>query len=333
MQKPIRREEKYSLTTGEPVPIPARKSTLPFTVYGDLPKKTSPYIPSGYMGDGSALKVSSAYESAPLASEAEGRTSLRINYTGKGPQGWAGIYWLTPANNWGTIKGAGFDLTGAKRLTFWIRGEKGGELIAEAAVGGISAGTYPDSDRASIGPLRLSTKWEQYSIDLQDKDLRHIIGGFVFTLRRADNPAGARFYLDEIVYDGVSPAAVAQAPVDVSTAPLEPVRKVIPFAAATTAFTEDSLVILDEVVKIANQNQKNRVTIEGHTDTLGAAAINLKISEERARAVANYLTAHGLSESKISVIGYGEDKPLVADDQNDEAARQTNRRVEIVIAQ
>lgn len=306
------------------------------------------------MGDGDSLKLSSSYDSAPVASGIQGRTSLRVTYSGKGSEGWAGIYWLAPANNWGTMKGAGFDLTQAKRFTFWIRGEKGGERISEVAIGGVSAGSYPDSDRASIGPLKLSTKWEQYSIDLDGKDLRHIIGGFVFIVKRAENVSGARFYLDEMIYEPavVSTAAVvvaspsvavstpiAEAPfVSISTPEItmntipEAVKKTITFDSAHKTFGNEALTMLNDVLKAAARDENSHVIVEGHTDSTGAAAVNLRLSQERARSVADYLIANGLDARKITVRGYGELRPLMPESARYvEVARRKNRRVEVTV--
>jgi hypothetical protein len=172
-------------------------------VYGDQSGRLSQFVPSGYMGDMNDLSTvtMSSDESAPASTGRTGNTSLKVQYRAKGKQGWAGIYWLSPANNWGMIKGAGFDLRKAKKLTFWLRGEKGGERISQVKVGGVN-GPYPDSDAAWLGPLSLSKDWKQYTIDLEGKDLHHIIGGFMFLIRQADNPRGATFFMDEVVFRG-----------------------------------------------------------------------------------------------------------------------------------
>ena len=113
-------------------------------------------------------------------------------------QRWSGIYWLNPADNWGTRKG-GFDLNGSSKLTFWARGDKGGERIEEFKVGGI-VGDYPDSDVAMIGPVILSREWREYTIDLRGKDLSYISGGFSWAANTNVNPKECVFYLDEIKY-------------------------------------------------------------------------------------------------------------------------------------
>lgn len=67
----------------------------------------------------------------------------------------------------------------------------------------------------------------------------------------------------------------------------------------------------------------------GHTDSDGAAAYNLNLSQRRAQAVANVLTSEGVPSGRIQVIGRGEDQPI-ASNLTPEGKRQ-NRRVEIVI--
>lgn len=170
---------------------------LPFVVYHDAKSDRNHYRPSGWMGDYGDIRLDENWPQQP----AEGRSCLRIEYTAKGSQkhGWAGVYWQEPANNWGN-KGEGFNLNGAARLTFWARGERGGEKIAEFKVGGIR-GTYSDSAQASIGPITLKRTWQRYAIDLTDKELSSIAGGFAWSANRDDNPEGAIFYLDEIQFE------------------------------------------------------------------------------------------------------------------------------------
>jgi hypothetical protein len=166
----------------------------PFYIYSDE-KTQNHYYPSGWMGDTEDLKLSGAYQDDPHL----GRTCLRITYLAKGPKEWAGIFWQNPPNNWGTAKG-GYNLRGATYLTFWAKGEDGGERVNEFKIGGLS-GKYPDSDVAWIGPISLKKKWTQYRILLSGKDLSYISGGFCFTLLRSDNPHGCTFYLAKIRYE------------------------------------------------------------------------------------------------------------------------------------
>ena len=181
----------------------AKKSTASttgfkgFPIYSDAKSPDNHYIPSGYMGDYSDIKIETASFDNPHA----GTTCMKITYSSAASQGarWAGVYWQSPANNWGDKKG-GFDLTGAKKLTFWARGAKGGERIEEFKLGGIT-GLYPDSDIAGIGPVMLTPEWKQYEIDLNGKDLSYISGGFCWATNLDVNADGATFYLDDIKYE------------------------------------------------------------------------------------------------------------------------------------
>lgn len=168
-----------------------------FPVYTDARSPDNHYIPSGYMGDYSDIKIETASFDNPHA----GTTCIKITYANTSSNGarWAGVTWQNPANNWGDKKG-GFDLTGAKKLVFWARGAKGEERIEEFKIGGVN-GLYPDSDIAGIGPVMLTSEWKQYEIDLNGKDLSYISGGFCWSSNIDVNPDGAIFYLDDIKYE------------------------------------------------------------------------------------------------------------------------------------
>ena len=77
------------------------------------------------------------------------------------------------------------------------------------------------------------------------------------------------------------------------------------------------------------QYPNSTVQIVGHTDSTGAAAYNVGLSERRARAVARILTAGGVSGNRIAAVGMGASQPIASNDT--EAGRAQNRRVEIVI--
>ena len=181
----------------KPAAAPAAPAFKGFLVYEDKSTTGNHYAPSGWMGDYGDLKLDYGY-----TKEAHGgKTCIKISYDCRGAQnqGWAGMFWQNPPGNWGEKKG-GFNLTGATKLTFWARGEKGNEKIKLFKIGGIS-GTYADTDVASMGPVLLHNEWRQYSIKLKGKDLTYISGGFCWVATAADNPTGITFYLDDIKYE------------------------------------------------------------------------------------------------------------------------------------
>jgi len=168
-----------------------------FNVYTEKTARDNHFFPSGWMGDWGELKIDTGWKDNPHS----GATCIKVTYSGEQKQGagWTGIFWQNPANNWGTKPG-GFDLTGAKTAHFWVRGEKGGEVLSEVKVGGIT-GEYADSDSSSIGPITLTKDWKEYTIDLTGKDLKYISGGFCWAASATDNPNGFNIYFDDIYYE------------------------------------------------------------------------------------------------------------------------------------
>ena len=168
-----------------------------FNVYTDAGSKENHYSPTGMMGDTWDIAIDERSAMRPHG----GSTCIKVVYSKKASLGarWAGVYWQDPNSNWGAIPG-GYNLTGAKRLTFWARGEKGDEKIAQFKVGGMSA-QYGDSDSSAISGEILSTNWQKFSIDLEGKDLSVITGGFCFTVNLDSNPEGVTFYLDDIQFE------------------------------------------------------------------------------------------------------------------------------------
>ncbi len=94
----------------------------------------------------------------------------------------------------------------------------------------------------------------------------------------------------------------------------------------------ESLVALDELTaKVAAFGPDIRITVEGHTDNVGADAANLTLSENRAKSVWQYLGRKlDVAAANVTIRGYGESKPI-ADNETD-AGRQQNRRVDLLIS-
>jgi outer membrane protein OmpA-like peptidoglycan-associated protein len=87
---------------------------------------------------------------------------------------------------------------------------------------------------------------------------------------------------------------------------------------------------LDGVVDYLKQNPKIKIEVAGHTDNEGAdQRLNQRLSEFRAKVVANYLFNKGISPERIKTIGKGSSEPLVANDTDEN--KSTNRRIEIMI--
>jgi OmpA-OmpF porin, OOP family len=76
---------------------------------------------------------------------------------------------------------------------------------------------------------------------------------------------------------------------------------------------------------VLQQNPGLQIEVEGHTDSDGAAAYNQKRSERRAQAIMDYFVQNGIAPSNISIIGYGESKPIA--DNTTSSGKAQNRRV------
>ena len=90
----------------------------------------------------------------------------------------------------------------------------------------------------------------------------------------------------------------------------------------------ESQPIIDQIFELLNSNPELNVSIEGHTDNVGSPESNKTLSDSRAKAVVSAITAKGISKSRLSSIGWGQERP-VADNRSEEG-RAKNRRVEIV---
>ncbi len=101
------------------------------------------------------------------------------------------------------------------------------------------------------------------------------------------------------------------------------------FGADKSELKTASYESLDEVIRVLNAYQENKVLIEGHTDSVGSKAVNKKVSMERATAVRDYIVNHGIDMKRITVIGCGEEKPIASN--RTRAGQAANRRVEIII--
>ncbi len=92
---------------------------------------------------------------------------------------------------------------------------------------------------------------------------------------------------------------------------------------------KESYPALEKIVNMLKEHVDTEVTIEGHTDSNGTEEANQLLSENRAMAVKKYLVSKGIKSSRMSTVGYGEERPI--DRSNNEKAWATNRRVEFVM--
>jgi hypothetical protein len=165
----------------------APKATLPFTLLGD-DAKGSTFVPSGWMGKADAIKLDPQSKENPHS----GATSMKCEFNSS--DNFGGVVWQSPEGDWGEVDG-GLDFSGAKKLTFWARGEAGGEKVEFKL--GIIEKTKAFFDTASgATTVTLSPEWKQYELDLNGKDLRRIKTPFVWVV--GNTGRSVAFYLDDV---------------------------------------------------------------------------------------------------------------------------------------
>lgn len=103
----------------------------------------------------------------------------------------------------------------------------------------------------------------------------------------------------------------------------------ITFASGQSYITSGFHNTLDAIVRVLAKYEKTLLSIEGHTDSVGSAESNQKLSEERAASVEAYLVNQNILESRLKISGYGERRAISSNDN--EQGRALNRRVEIQI--
>jgi outer membrane protein OmpA-like peptidoglycan-associated protein len=122
-------------------------------------------------------------------------------------------------------------------------------------------------------------------------------------------------------------------PVKNAVVSADTIQKYIPknvmFQQSKSIMLPESFTELDNLAGFLKRYPKLNLTIEGHTDVIGDQKMNKTLSEERALAVAKYLTKHGVDENRILSVGYGSTRPIVAD--SIKTGNKVNRRVAFVI--
>jgi len=104
------------------------------------------------------------------------------------------------------------------------------------------------------------------------------------------------------------------------------------FEQSTATVKSSSFLALDELADFMRQHYNVRIRIEGHTDNQGDPDALLKLSEDRAKAIKNYLVGtKRISPLRIATTGFGASKPY--SDNDSETDRAKNRRVEVIISQ
>ncbi len=101
------------------------------------------------------------------------------------------------------------------------------------------------------------------------------------------------------------------------------------FDVGSAVLSTNSIQTLNDLNRVLKKYPKNRIVVQGYTDSTGSDAYNLQLSKQRAEAVYNYLVSGGLKTLSITYVGYGKANPVASNDT--EAGRAQNRRVVLSI--
>jgi len=102
----------------------------------------------------------------------------------------------------------------------------------------------------------------------------------------------------------------------------------INFDTGKATIRADSEPVLSEVAKMLQANAAWAMLVAGHTDNVGASAMNLTLSRQRAESVITWLASHGVEKSRLVPAGFGDTRPVMPN--TDDAGKQKNRRVDLV---
>jgi peptidoglycan-associated lipoprotein len=152
------------------------------------------------------------------------------------------------------------------------------------------------------------------------------------SLRRAQEDAARRAAADEArrrAADSAAAAAAAARLAANSGSLMSALTAMVHFDYDQSDLRPADRAILDAKVPILQVNSGVMIQIAGHTDERGSDEYNLALGQRRAAAVKAYLVQHGIPDSRISTVSYGEEKPLAQG--SDESAWSQNRRAEFAV--
>lgn len=195
----------------------------------------------------------------------------------------------------------------------------GGEFIAEGGELFLTIGNFFDVAHSGIAEydwLSQMLTGSYYYID--DVSVIHLSDGSQ-ELKYSDTQAIAHSDIQAFKHPDIQAISVG------STLVLHDIY----FQFDRSVILQQSYKELTRLLELMQDNPKLRIEIGGHTDDKGSVEYNRKLSESRAKAVADYLTSKGIDPKRLSYRGYGKSKPI--EDNSTEEGRSKNRRVEIKV--
>jgi outer membrane protein OmpA-like peptidoglycan-associated protein len=108
------------------------------------------------------------------------------------------------------------------------------------------------------------------------------------------------------------------------------VMKNIFFDVGKAQLKEESVGELERILDLLQRNPDLKLQVNGHTDNSGDNQTNKTLSLNRAKSVLNFLVQRGIEPARLSAVGFGEERPIVSND-DEEGGRAINRRTEIEV--
>jgi len=220
-----------------------------------------------------------------------------------------------------TGQGGGFKGLGG-RLNQWAPGFLVGGGLDVNLTRNVAVGLYGDWDRAYMAPHPTFLVADDPTAH-GPRDARSATAGIALTYsfgRPAAPPPPPP----------PPPRRVAQAPPPPPPAPVEKkkiVLRSVHFDFDKSVIRPDAVPVLNEAVDVLKAQGGVAVIVDGHTDSVGSDAYNLKLSRRRADAVKQYLMKHEIPSNHITTEGFGKSHPVASNDTAD--GRAQNRRVEL----
>ncbi len=195
-------------------------------------------------------------------------------------------------------------------------------LVTELDSGRLFANTYTDSKGSFLICLPSGT---DYALSVEKKGYAFYSENFALKegLKKED-PFLIEVALMPIPETPSDPDEQAPA---IESDPI--VLKNVFFETGSAQLLESSRQELDRLFQLLQEYPRMRIQINGHTDNVGSEADNQQLSEDRAKAVHDYLIEKGIPERRLAYKGFGESRPVASND--DPQGRSQNRRTEFVI--
>lgn len=190
--------------------------------------------------------------------------------------------------------------TGEQKVSRTVLGAGGG-----AVLGGLLGGVLGGKTGRIVGAVAggAAGGYVGYRMDQQIKELKEGTAGSGVDVTEVDNGQAILVNLP----DGVT------------------------FATGSASINQTFRNTLDQVAASLKQYPNSIIDVYGYTDSTGSDSFNLRLSQQRADAVASYLISQGVSSARIRTQGFGEDPKYFKGDNSTEFGRAQNRRVEIKI--